>query len=290
MNSLLVKGKFGGLIMAAGSLVILLMLSDLLYKGILIAADAADAAIRNRKRRDFRLLIDSGNFGLISGGFHGAAKALLPALAVTGILLCFYPGKNSVLLSAVICLWGIGFACVFNIRYCCSCSAHAGLFIRKFHASFTSCQNRVKALDEACAALPEGTVRSEGITAGGRLTGGTAWPDAVRAFDNGTFSGKRLAIFLNLYDGSPADPDETVVNAFAGTIEGLASGIRKRVNSLGRKWIVLAMTMLFYTFYTLFLVPEVLSDRKYTVILVIGMILAAASASYRNMCVKGRLL
>lgn len=290
MNSLLVKGKLGGLIMAAGSLVILLMLSDLLYKGILIAADAADAAIRNRDRRDVRLLTGSGNFSLISGVFHGTARTLLPALSLSGILLYFYPGKNSILLSAVICMWGIGFACVFNIRYCWSCSAHAGLFIRKFHASFTSCQDRGKALDEACAALPAGSVRSEGITAGGRLTGGTLWPDAVRVFDNGMLSGKGVAIFLNLYDSSAADPDEAVVNAFAGTFEGLASCIRNRVNFLGKKWIVLAMAMLFYTLYSFLLIFEVLPDRNYAVILVIGLILAASSVLYRNMCVKGWLL
>ena len=54
MNSLFVDGKLAGLIMAAGSLIILLMISDLLYKGILLAADAVDAAIRNRERSNSR--------------------------------------------------------------------------------------------------------------------------------------------------------------------------------------------------------------------------------------------
>ena len=77
MNSLFVNGKLGGLIMAAGSAVLLLMLADLLYKGIIIAADAFDAAIRNRERRNIILLTDSANSSLISGGFRGSSLPLL---------------------------------------------------------------------------------------------------------------------------------------------------------------------------------------------------------------------
>ena len=286
MNSFFVNGKPAGLIMATGSLVLLLMLSDLLYKGILIAADAADAAIRNRERRDVRLLTDSG---MTAAEFHGTALPLLPALAVSWILRCFYPGKFTILLSALICMWGIGTACILNIRYCCSCNAHAVLFIRKFHAAITSCQDRRKALDEACAALPAGTVRSEGIAAGGMLTRGTVWPDAVRAFDNGMFSGKSLAVFLNLYAGSTPDPDESVVNVFAGTLEGLSSDIRERGNFLDGKLTVLAGTMLVFSVYSLFFIPGLLFDRIIPVILIISMVFSGTAVLFRNMCVKGRL-
>ena len=138
--------------------------------------------------------------------------------------------------------------------------------------------------------MPDGSVRSGGIAASGRLTCGAGWSDAVRTFDNGMFSGKGLAIFLDLYDSSAADPDESVLNAFAGTFEGLAADIRDRTDFLRKKGFVLSAAMLTFTAYSLFFTPEISSDRLYAVILIIGAVLAATTVLFRNVCVNGRLV
>lgn len=276
--------------MAAGSAVLLLMISDLLYKGIVIAADAADAAIRSRERRNVILLLDSGNPTLVSSGFRGSSLPLLISLTVSGIVLYFSPEMDSFLFSEVICMWGIAASCVINAGSCCRCSAHASLFVRKFYAAFVSLQDRRKALDEACAALPEGEVRTCAVNAGGRLTGGAEWKDAVKTFDNGMFCGKGLAVFLNLYGGSSADPDESAVGAFTGSFEATAAGIKNRSGILYRTGLILCICMTVYTGAFVVLSDSGLPGPAPAAILITGLLLSAAVVLFRNVLVDGRLV
>ena len=290
MNSLFVNGKLEGLIMAAGSSVLLLMLSDLLFKGIIIAADAFDAAIRNRERRNIILLMDSGSSPLFSSGFRGSSLPLLITLTISGIVLYFNPGMDSILFSEVICMWGIAGACVINVGSSCRSNAHASLFVRKFYAAFVSLQDRRKALDEACAALPEGEVRACGVNAGGKLTGGADWKEAAVTFDNGMFCGKGLSVFLNLYGSTSADPDESAVSAFTGVFDGIATGIKNRIGILYRPGLILCICMTVYTGTFTVLSASGLSEPASAAILITGVMLSAAVVLFRNVLVDGRLV
>ncbi len=290
MNAIFINGKIWGVIMAAGSAVLLLMVSDLLYKGIIIAADAVDAAIRNRERRNVVLLLDSANTLGVSRGSRGAYLPLLMALTISGIVLYFYPEMDSVLFSEAICMWGIAGSCAMNVSNCCRCNAHAALFVRKFYAAFVSLQDSRKALDETCAALPDGAVCAGAVAAGGRLTGGADWADAVGTFDNGMFCGKALTIFLALYDSSSPDPDESVISAFAGTFEGIVSGIKNRIGILRRTGLVLCICMAVYTGTSMVLSETAMPDLVSAAILVLGILLSAAAVLFRNILVNGRLI
>lgn len=291
MDSLFVNGKFCGLVMAAGSAVLLLMLADLLYKGIIIAANAFDATIRRRERRNVTLLMDSANSPLISGGSRGSSIPLLITLTISGIVLYFHPGgMHSILFSEVIWMWGIAGACVANVRCSCSCSVHASLFVRKFYSAFASFQDRRKALDDACAALPEGEVRVSALNAGDRLAGGAEWKEAVKAVDNGMFCGKGLAVFLTLYDSSSANPDEPAVSAFTGAFAGIADGIKARIGILHRTGLILCICMTVYTGTFAVLSNLALSAQAAAAILITGLFLSSAVILFRNVLVYGRLI
>ncbi len=290
MNSLFVNGKLGGLFMTAGSSVLLLMLSDLLYKGIVIAADAFDAAVRNRERRNIILLIDSGSSPLVSSGYRGSSLPLLITLTISGIILYLHPGMDSILFSEVIWMWGIAGACVANVRGCCSCSVHASLFVRKFYSAFASFQDRRKALDDACAALPEGEVRVNAVNAGDRLAGGAEWKEVVKAVDNGMFCGKGLAVFLTLYDSSYANPDEPAVSAFISAFAGIADGIKTRIGILYRTGLILCICMTVYTGTFAVLSNSALSAQASAAILITGLFLSSAVIFFRNVLVYGRLI
>ena len=64
MNQIGLVKKICGILMAGGAAVLLFMISDLVHKACVIGADALDATIHNRGKKDKRLLLYTG----ISGG------------------------------------------------------------------------------------------------------------------------------------------------------------------------------------------------------------------------------
>ena len=85
-----------GILMGMGILVFVNMLTDLLYKGILIGADALDAAIHQREKKDPRLLLYSELSGGING-LHGTALPITAALVIGAVYIRMVPKKESVL-------------------------------------------------------------------------------------------------------------------------------------------------------------------------------------------------
>ena len=88
MNQIELVKKICGILMAGGTAVLLLMISDLLHKACVIGADALDAAIHNREKKDKRLLLYTGiSNGISSSAISGSGFSFLifPAL----ISACF---------------------------------------------------------------------------------------------------------------------------------------------------------------------------------------------------------
>ena len=96
MNQIDTVKKICGILMAGGTAVLLFMISDLMYKAWIIGADALDAAIHIREKKDKRLLLYTG----ISNGIYGLHGMLLPVAAAATASVIFIrmnPVKTSVI-------------------------------------------------------------------------------------------------------------------------------------------------------------------------------------------------
>ena len=60
MNQIETVKKICGILMAGGAAVLMFMISGLIHKAGVIGADALDAAIHNREKKDKRLLLYTG--------------------------------------------------------------------------------------------------------------------------------------------------------------------------------------------------------------------------------------
>ena len=123
MNEINMVKVFCGVLMAAGIFVFSDMFADLLLKAILIGADALDAAIHQRDKKDPRLLL----YSEISGGIHvlhGTALPIAAALVLSVLEIRMNPGKDSVIPAIMFLLWGTAAACLSNIRYFIRCNSH----------------------------------------------------------------------------------------------------------------------------------------------------------------------
>lgn len=278
-----------GILMGMGILVFVNMLTDLLYKGILIGADALDAAIHQREKKDPRLLLYSELSGGING-LHGTALPITAALVIGAVYIRMVPKKESVLPVLLILLWGAAAACFSNIRYSIRCNLHTALFIKKFYAVYVSLQNREKAFDEACASIPDGIVKGRGISAGKHLARGMQWNSAVNELDDGTASGKGLVIFLKLFGKDQSDPDENAVNDFFEIFSEKASQIRNRMFAMKNAGLMLVIAIFVFSAVVVSLLPSGLVPVSTAVLIFIGILLAVMIISFRNICIDGRVL
>ena len=289
MNYFDVVKKLCGILMAAGTAVLLLMLSDLLYKAIVIGSDALDAAIHDREKKDPRLLLYSG----ITDGIHRGNGSTVP-LSIAAVLGCMYfrikPGKESVIPVLLILVWGIAVACYSNIRYYMNSNSHSALFIRKFFASFVTLQDRDKAFDAACAAIPDGDVRGKGISAGKLLAKGVTWKKAMSIFDNGIPGGKTMVICMNLPDNVQQKSDESVFGYFARTLSEEASECRKRIQSTSAASFMLLISILMYSVISLYNINSGLSAIRAAVLLSAGLFLCGMTFTYRNALIEAKKL
>ena len=246
MNEINMVKVFCGILMAAGMFVFVDMLADLLSKAILIGADALDAAIRQREKKDPRLLLYSD----ISGGIHvlhGTAFPMAVALVISVMVIRLNPVKESVVPVFMFLLWGTAAACLSNIHYFISCNAHAALFTNKFYAAYVSLQNLEKAFDEASASIPDGIIKGRCISAGKQLSRGMKWNDAVNELDDGTTSGKGLSIYLKLFEKNLSDPDESVASYYYKIFSGDARIIRNRMSAMKNAELMLGIALLVYS-------------------------------------------
>ena len=111
MNQIETVKKICGILMAGGAAVLMFMISGLIHKACVIGADALDAAIHNREKKDKRLLLYTG----ISSGIHGLHGMILPvsaAAAASVIFIWMNPVKTSVIPVVLICLWGTAAASI----------------------------------------------------------------------------------------------------------------------------------------------------------------------------------
>ena len=289
MNQIDTVKKICGILMAGGTAVLLFMISDLMYKAWIIGADALDAAIHNREKKDKRLLLYTG----ISNGIYGLHGMLLPvaaAAAASVIFIRMNPVKTSVIPVLLICLWGTAASCSLNIRYIIKCNQHASLFIRKFYAAYVSLQNREKAFDEACASIPDGAMKGRAVSVGKQLSKGLEWKNAVSQLDDGTSGGKGLAICLKMFGNQQSEPDTDAVNYFSDLFSGDAAGIMKRSIEMSNAKLILFIALLVYTAVSLYCVLTSWSAVSAAVLLSAGTLLTAMTVSCRNICVRGRVL
>ena len=288
MNLIFLTGKICGMLMSAGSFMLLFMVSGLLFRGIVYAANAADAAIHHRPGKDIRLLLDSGFSDGISA-LHGTILPLTATVVISGVLVWLKPEKETVIPVFLICLWGTAAACNLNMRYHISFSAHGALFTKKFFASFVSLQDRAASLDNACISLPDGDIRKRGLSMSRKLSKGVPWSAAAGTFDNGEFCGKGLAICLKLYDDGMSGPDESVVQYIMGTLSETSAGIRSRITVLKSAGRMLLISIIVYSAACSYEMRTGMSSAATAVLLISGVLLAAASVLFRNACVSGRM-
>lgn len=288
MNLFLLPGKICGMLMTAGSLLILLLVSGLLFKVIVYAADAAAAAVHHRQRKDIRLMLNSGFSDGISA-LHGTVFPLTVSAVVSGILVWLKPEKGTAIPVFLICLWGVAAACNLNMRYCISFSAHGAFFIKKFFAAFISSQDREASHDEAFISLPNGDVKNRCLSMSTNISKGVSWSEAAEVFDNGDFCGKGLGICLKLYDGS-SDPDESVVHFFTDTLSEISADIRARITMLKRAGRMLLTSVIVYSAACSYIMRSGLASESASVLIISGVLLAVASVLFRNACVSGRMI
>ena len=289
MNDISMVKIFCGILMAAGVFVLVDMLADLLFKAILIGADALDAAIHQRDKKDPRLLL----YSEISGGIHvlhGTALPIAAALVLSVLEIRMNPGKDSVIPAIMFLLWGTAAACLSNIRYFIRCNLHAALFTRKFYAAYVSMQNLEKAFDEACASIPDGIIKGRCISAGKHLARGMKWNDAVNVLDDGTTSGKGLSIYLKLFERNLCNPDESVASYYYKIFSDDARIIRNRMSAMKNAGLMLGIAMLMYSVSVVYCQSSVWTPISAAVFFSTGILLALLMISFRNMCVDGSIL
>ena len=288
MNQIETAKKICGILMAGGTAVLLFMISGLICKACIIGADALDAAVRHRERKDPRLLLYTG----LSNGIHGLHGMIIPAAAAAAASVIFIrlnPVKESVIPVVLICLWGTAAACRLNIRHTVRCGQHASLFIRKFNAAYVSLQNKEKAFDEACASIPGGALKDRAVSAGKQLSKGMKWDSAAGRLDDGTSCGKGLSICLKMFGNPDLEPDTDAVNSFSELFSDEAAGILKRTHDMSYAKRVLSASLLVYTAVSIRCVVSGLSAVTSAVLLSAGFLIAAMTVSWRNICVRGRL-
>lgn len=289
MNEINMAKVFCGILMAAGLFVLIDMLTDLLFKAILIGADALDAAIRQREKKDPRLLL----YSEISEGIHvlhGTALPMAVALVISVMVIRLTPVKESVVPVFMFLLWGTAAACLSNIHYFISCNAHAALFTNKFYAAYVSLQNLEKAFDEACASIPDGIIKGRCISAGKQLSRGLKWNDAVNELDDGTTSGKGLSIYLKLFEKNLSDPDESAASYYYKIFSEDARIIRNRMSAMKNAGLMLGIALLVYSAVVVYFQSSAWMPVSAAVFLSTGILLALMMISFRNMCIEGRLV
>ena len=289
MNQIELVKKICGLLMAGGTAVLLFMISDLVHKACVIGADALDAAIHHRGKKDKRLLLYTG----FSNGIYGLHGMIIPAAAAAAasvILIWLNPVWKSAIPVVLICLWGTAAACSLNIRYIINYNRHASLFIRKFFAAYVSLQNKEKAFDEACASIPNGAMKDRAVSAGKQLSRGVGWSSAVSHLDDGTSGGKGLAICLRMFGNSHPEPDTKTIDYFSELFSGDAAGIMKRTLEMTNAELILFAALLVYTAVSVHCLLSSLSEVSAAVLLTAGFLLAVMTVSCRNIRIRGRII
>ena len=289
MNQIETVKKICGILMAGGTAVLLFMISGLIYKTCIIGADALDAAVRHRERKDPRLLLYTG----LSNGIHGLHGMIIPAAAAAAASVIFIrlnPVKESVIPVVLICLWGTAAACRLNIRHTVKCGQHASLFIRKFNAAYVSLQNKEKAFNEASASIPSGALKDRAVSAGKQLSKGMKWDSAAGRLDDGTSCGKGLSICLKMFGNPRQEPDTDAVNCFSELFSAEAAGIMKRTMEMSNAERTLFAVLLVYSAVSIYCVLSGLSAVSSAVLLSAGFLLGAMTISWRNICIRGRIL
>lgn len=288
MNHIAIVGRICGALMTLGSGGILLLLSNLLYRAIVIAADAADAAFHGQRRRDPEMLLDSGS-GKGFRSIHGSVP-ITAALILSGILIRLNPDIRAAAPVSLVLMWGVMASCHSDIRYRVSFCTHASLFARKFCSAYLSCTDCRKALESAVKAMPDGRVRRLGFDAAEKLSRGREWKAAVRVFDNGSFSGGGLTVILSLFGDDRNIPDEASVLCFASALTDSAESFRTRMSMLRNSRRMLLTAAAVFSAASTFRMMTGLSPAISAMLSAEGIILAAGAVMYRNVIVSGGIL
>ena len=288
MNIIDIAGRVCGILMTLGAGGILLLLSDLLYRLLVVAADAADAAVHGRRRKNPDLLLNSG----VSAGFSGihGSVPVTAALIVSGILIWLDPDIRTAPPVSLILMWGVMMSCYADIRHRVFFCMHASLFAGRFCSAYHSFPDCRKALESASLAVPDGQIRRLGFEAAGKLDRGKEWKSAVRVFDNGSFSGKSLSVILSLFGDERNIPDEDSVLCFASSLSDLAETFRRRMSALDNSRRMLLTSAAVFSAVCIFRMMTGLSPAESALLSAAGIILAAGAVMYRNVIVNGEIL
>ncbi len=287
-------GKYAaGLLMAGGSCIVLLMLSDILYKALIIAGEFISARIHGREHTDYpKFMILSSGFGI--GDFSGMNGVMLPLILgvfAGGFIFCTFGIKQAALPILVLLLWTVTWACLSNVQHHRSFNLHSVLLVKNFFACFVTSHSTQDAMVNAFSAIPPGAVKSGMKECIKQSEKNVPWERAIRVFDNGTFSGQVVSSYLNIFENSNAIITDEITASFTKDLAERAAGIIKNQKETRSANLALLTASLVYTFVSAWDIYAGNTSGAHMFILYIaGIMLAAARLILRNAVVCGRLV
>lgn len=287
-------GKYAaGLLMAGGSCIVLLMLSDILYRFLVVAGEFIAARIHGREQTDYlKSIILSSGVGI--DDFSGMNGVMLPVIIgiFAGGFIFFTSGiKQAALPILIVLLWTVTWACLSNVQHHRSFNLHSVLLVKNFFACFVTSHSVQDAMVNAYNAIPSGAVKSGMKECIRRKEKNVPWERAVRVFDNGTFSGQVVSSYLNIFENSNAIITDEITASFTKDLAERADNIIKNQKETRATNIALLTASLVYTFVSAWDIYAGNTSGTHMFILYIaGIMLAAARLILRNAVVCGRLV
>ncbi len=279
--------------MAGGSCIILLMLSDILYRFLIVAGEFISARIHGRQQTDYPTsVILSSGFGI--GDFSGMNGVLLPLLCglfAGGFIFYTFGVKRAALPVLVVLLWTVTWACLSNVHHHRSFNLHSVLLVKNFFACFVTSHTTRDAMVNAYSAVPSGAVKSGMKECIRQREKNVPWERAIRVFNNGTFSGQVVSSYLNIFENSNAIITDEITASFTKDLAERADSIIKSQKETRSTNIALLAASAVYTFVSAWDIYSCnTSGTRMLVLYIAGIMLAAARLMLRNAVVCRRLV
>ena len=293
MSAFIIGKHAVGFLMAAGSCILLLMLSDILYQIVILVSEFVSARLQGKVQRDsLKSMILSSGFG--KGDFDGLHGVLMPVIIGTfasGFIFYSFGLKQAALPILVIMLWTATWACLSNCSYHKEFYLHSILLVKRFFACFGTSQTTQDAMVNAYASIPSGTIKSDMKECIKQKDKNVPWEKAIRIFNNGTFCGQVLASYLNIFENSNAIVTDEITASFSKELTERAEDIIENMGKTRQTNLILLISSLAYTAITAwFVFTGSLSGVHMMVLYFSGVILATARFLLRNAVVHGRLI
>lgn len=281
------------ILMTAGSFIVLYMLSDALFAGLIYLGEAFNSwrTLGRKASRQKLAVLRTGITLDDINGMSGMAIPLVFFLFATGLTIIYVPGSIALWLYPLYGIWTVFWGCKSNISYNDRCSRHSGIFIRKFFAAYAAKMNTKEALAMTFSSMPNGFVKSAAKTAYGSLNHGTKWNTAIKAFANGTYSGNCIALYLDYFENSDISMTDELTASFSKDLQAEASLLQELKNSFRAADRKLMFIRICYSIIAVSLIlTGMTGSAALLVMYLLGIVLLAFTILNRNSTVSGDLI